>query len=127
MDAQLIQTFVTLIASSFSAWGGAKYALRYLEKTSDKLEKDMDLVRSELRKVTTVDQCKESKMACRADKSTSVSEIFTKIEALRADVIEQNRRREDAKDENTKLYFEIANKLARLEARIESLMERDRT
>jgi outer membrane murein-binding lipoprotein Lpp len=126
MDVQVIQTIVTLVASSASAWGGAKYALRYLEKTSDKLEKDMDSMRVEMRKVITIDHCKESKIACRADKSNSVSDIFAKIDSLRAEVIEQNRRREDAKDENTKLYFEIANKLARLEARIESLMERDR-
>lgn len=126
MDIQIIQTVVTLVASSASAWGGAKYALRYLEKTSDKLEKDMDSMRVEMRKVITIDHCKESKIACRADKSNSVADIFAKIDSLRAEVIEQNRRREDAKDENTKLYFEIANKLARLEARIESLMERDR-
>ena len=126
MDVQVIQTIVTLVASSASAWGGAKYALRYLEKTSDKLEKDMDSMRVEMRKVITIDHCKESKIACRADKSNSVSDIFAKIDSLRAEVIEQNRRREDAKDENTKLYFEIANKLARLEARIESLMERHR-
>lgn len=126
LDIQIIQTIVTLVASSASAWGGAKYALRYLEKTSDKLEKDMDTMRVEMRKVITVDHCKDSKIACRADKTNSVAEISTKIESLRGEVIEQNRRREDAKDENSKLYLEISNKLARLEARIESLMERDR-
>lgn len=123
MEPQIMQTVITLAVSSISAWGGAKYALRYLEKTSDKLEKDMDIMRCEMKKVISIEHCRDSKLACRADKSNSVAEIFQKIEALRAEVIEQNRRREDAKDENTKLYFEIANKLTRLEARLENILE----
>ena len=120
---QLFQLLITLVMSGASAWGGAKYAIKYLEKTAEKHDTAISALQCDLKKFATIESCKESKVNCRTDKALSVKDIFDKIDRLSEEVIEQNRRREDAKDENSKVYLEISSKLARLEARIESLME----
>lgn len=120
---QLLQLILTFIMSGASAWGGAKYAIRYLEKTTDEHAKDINAIRCDIKKMVSQDSCKDSKLNCRADKTVSVKEIMDKIDRLSVDVIEQNRRREDAKDDNQRLYMEISNKLARLEARLEALID----
>lgn len=124
--SQVIQLLITFVLSGASAWGGAKYAIKYLERTADKHDGIIRQIQCDMKKVTTLEQCKDSKINCRADKLSSVKDILDKIEKLSDDVIEQNRRREDSKDDNTKLYMEISARLARLEARIESVMEMNR-
>lgn len=121
--SQLFNLILAFIVAAASSWGGAKYAIKYLEKTNDKLSKSIDNIRCEMSKFATVEQCRDSKINCRADKSSSVKDIMAKIDQLAKDVLDQNRRREDAKDETQKIYLEITTKLARLEAKIESLME----
>lgn len=121
--SQLFQFLIAFVVAAASSWGGAKYAIKYLEKTNEKLSKSIDSIRCEMTKFATIDQCRESKVNCRVDKSESVKDIMVKIDKLSKDIIDQNRRREDAKDENQKIYLEITNKLSRLEARIETLME----
>ena len=121
--SQLFNFIFPVLISAASAWGGAKYALKYLEKTTDKLSRAIDTMRCDMQKFATIDQCRESKINCRADKTANIKEITDKIDKLSRDVIDQNRRREDAKDENQKIYLEITTKLARLEAKIEALME----
>lgn len=123
MEAQIVNLLISLAISGATVYGGTKYAIAHLEKSSDKLEGDINGIRCELKKCATHDSCKENKLACRAERSVSMTDVLAKIEALRNEVIEQNRRREDAKDENTKLYYDIANKLTRLEARLESVIE----
>lgn len=123
METQILNILITLSVSGAAAWGGAKYALRYLEKTSETLERAINDMRDDLKKTVTIDMCKDSKSLCRAEKSLASNDITGKIDKLSKDVLEQNRRREDAKDENTKLYFEIGNKLTRLEARLETLLD----
>ena len=120
---QVFQLILTLLMSGASAWGGAKYAIRYLEKTTDAHAKDISSIRCDIKKMVSQETCKDSKVNCRADKQISVKEIFDKIDRLSVEVIEQNRRREDAKDDNQKLYVEISNKLARLEARLEAIID----
>jgi hypothetical protein len=124
--SQILQLLLTFTLSGASAWGGAKYAIKYLEKTSDKHEGIIRQLQCDFKKLITIDQCKDSKINCRADKVSSVKDILDKIEKLSDEVIEQNRRREDSKDDNTKLYMEISARLARLEARIETVMENSR-
>lgn len=123
METQIINTLITLLVSGAAAWGGAKYALRYLEKTSENLERSINSLREDLKKTVSIDMCKDSKTVCRAEKTLLNGDITSKIDKLSKDVIEQNRRREDAKDDNTKLYFDIGNKLTRLEARLETLLD----
>lgn len=124
--SQILQILLTLALSGTSAWGGAKYAIRYLEKTTEKHDKMLSQIQCELKKVPTMDQCKESKVNCRADKVVAIKDILEKIDKLSDDVVEYNRRREDAKDDNTRLYTDISNRLARLEAKLESVMEKTR-
>lgn len=114
------------MVSGASAVGGVKYAMRYFEKTMDKHDRIINQIQCDMKKYATMDGCKDSKINCRADKMVSVKDIMDKIDKLSDDVIDQNRRREDAKDENQRLYSEINARLARLEARIEAMMERDR-
>lgn len=121
--SQLFNLVFPIIISAASAWGGAKYALKYLENTTDKLSRAIDTMRCDMQRFVTLDQCRDSKVNCRADKAANVKELTDKIDKLTRDVLDQNRRREDAKDENQKIYLEITTKLARLEAKIESLME----
>lgn len=121
--SQIFQIIIAFIVSAASAWGGAKYALKYLEKTTDCLTKTVEALQSEIKKCATVDQCRDSKINCRADKLANVKELTDKIDRLANDVLDQNRRREDAKDDNQRIYLEITNKLARLEARLEALLE----
>lgn len=121
--SQILQVLVAFVISAASAWGGAKYAIKYLEKTTDNLTKTIQTLQCDMKNYTRIESCRDSKVNCRADKTANIKEITDKIDKLASDVLDQNRRREDTKDENQKMYLEITNKLARLEAKIESLME----
>lgn len=123
---QIIQIILSVLFSGCSAIGGVKYAMRYFEKTSDKHDKQIGQIQCDMKKYATIEQCRDSKINCRADKAVSIKDIMDKIDKLSDDVIDQNRRREDAKDDNQRLYSEINARLARLEARIEAMMDRDR-
>lgn len=123
---QILHLLVTFALSGASAWGGAKYAIKYLEKTADKHDKIINQLQCDFKKVITIEHCKDSKVNCRADKAVAVKDILDKIEKLSDDVIDQNRRREDSKDDNTKLYMEISERLARLEARLDAVMNNNR-
>lgn len=126
LENQLIQILIPVACSALSAIGGVKYSIRYFEKTSDRHDKVLNQLQCDMKKFTTQDQCKDSKINCRADKAKSIEDIMDKIDSLAKDVIEQNRRREDAKDENSKVYLDIATKLTRLEGKIESLFKSQR-
>lgn len=121
--AQLLQAILSILLSGVSAIGGVKYAIKYFEKTADRHDKIINQLLCDMKKFTTHSDCKDSKIACRLDKSTSVADIMSKIDSLAKEVIEQNRRREDTKDENSKMYFDIAQKLTRLEARLEVFLD----
>lgn len=121
--SQLLQILLAFVISAASAWGGAKYAIKYLEKTTDNLTRTIQTIQCDMRNYARIEQCRDSKINCKTDKVANIKEITDKIDKLSMEVIDQNRRREDAKDENQRLYSEINARLARLEARIESLME----
>lgn len=120
---QFYQIILAFVISAASAWGGARYAIKYLEKTTDNLTKTIHAIQCDMKNYARIDHCRESKINCKADKVSNIKEITDKIDKLSREVIDQNRRREDTKDENQKIYLEITTKLARLEAKIESLME----
>lgn len=120
---QLFQLLITFVMSGASAWGGAKYALRYLEKTTDKHDKAIQAMQCGMQKLVSLEHCKDSKVNCKADTVVRITELLSKIDKLSVDILDQNRRREDSKDENQKVYLDISNKLTRLETKVESLLE----
>lgn len=121
----ILQIAISFLVSGASAIGGVRYAIRTIEKRLDHQDTSISKIQCDLAtKYATIDVCRDTKAGCKSDKIIATKEITDKIDRLSVDIIEQNRRREDAKDDNQRLYAEINAKLARLEARLEGILEK---